>query len=101
MQEKKVAKTVYDTVYVVNGKEFSNKKDAEIYEGKLNGNIIDCPECNGKGLVFDCMVETYHSWEYDYRGCAKSNCTPHSKKEYKTCPKCKGKKVLTKTTQWV
>ena len=80
-------KTVEYVVYIAkDGKEFNSKKECIFYEKKLDGDIIDCPECHGTG-----KVESYYEYDNYHTGVVERVLT------HPTCKKCKGRGYLEKT----
>lgn len=65
MRKEKRPKTIMVDVFIADdGKEFEKKEDCRIHERMINGEIIVCPTCNGKGRV-DKWEEwvNYHTYE--------------------------------------
>ena len=80
-------RTVEYTMYVAkDGTEFEKKKDCILHEKMLNGDIIECPECHGKGTVAEeYEYDNYHTGE------------PETMTIHPTCTKCNGRGYLEKT----
>ena len=86
MTEQVKKKVVKVKEYVAkDGNVFDNKDDCVLYEKKLDGEIIDCPECKGTGKVH--VTEEYD----DYHTGELRTAT-----YYITCAKCNGKGYLEK-----
>ena len=72
------------------GKVFKDKDECILYERKLNGEIIECPKCHGKGKVpEEYEYDNYHTGE------------PMVTTIYPTCKKCNGKGYLEKKVKVV
>jgi len=86
---KKKKQVEVDTYKTLDGKEFTNKKEAEFHEDVLNGNKKICTNCNGKGRINERYEKEWQntSWiptEGEYVDVRKSD----------ECPVCKGKGFL-------
>jgi DnaJ-class molecular chaperone len=80
MKEIKVPVTIYETKYKTkDGKEFENREDAILHEGKLKGLIKCCPHCNGERII------KYTTDYYFKPGTYEASCI---------CPKCGGRGYL-------
>ena len=83
-------KTVDYAVYVAeDGKEFTDKNECRLHERKLNGEIIECPNCHGEG-------RTTESIEYEdhHTGVLRNSIIKP------TCRTCGGRGYLEKTVTW-
>lgn len=90
MQTRQVARTVYDTIYVVNGKEFKSESEALHHERLSNGTRKKCDKCSGHGYVNGRYEKV--TWDYGHS----------SREDYVTdkCKECNGKGYLEKVTEW-
>ena len=90
MKKETRTKTVEYEVYIAkDGKEFENEKECIFYEMKLNGEIIDCKHCNGRGYhIQDIIEEDYHTG------------APYHTAAQIKCEHCHGKGYLEKAIVW-
>lgn len=79
-------------VYISNdGKEWPSEDACIKHEKRLNGDIIDCPECHGEGRIRGRFIEAYDNYDIGH---------VDAHYEYETCKKCKGKGYLEKKVSW-
>jgi hypothetical protein len=90
MKTKRIAETVYTTIYVTDdGKEFRHESDARNHENRLNGVRMTCSNCNGNGKI-NIKEDT----------CYMPGYPPTKFTTGDRCPKCDGKGYLEKVTEW-
>ena len=84
-------KTVEYKVYVAeDGKEFETEGECILYEKRLNGDVKDCPKCQGRGWVLVKVEdEDYHTG------------APIVRTDSHTCELCNGKGYLERKTKIV
>lgn len=81
----------YNIYIAKDGKEFTSEDACKLYEKRLNGDIIDCPDCHGEGKFRGRWVPAYDNYDIGH---------VDAHYEYTTCSKCGGKGYLEKVVTW-
>ena len=81
----------YNVYVAKDGKEFTSEDECKLYEKRLNGDVIECPECNGRGKFRGRFVPAYDNYDIGH---------VEAHYEYETCKRCGGKGYLEKKVTW-
>lgn len=81
----------YNVYISKDGKEWPTEEACTRYEKRLNGDIIDCPECHGAGKFRGRFVPAYDNYDIGH---------VDAHYEYETCKRCGGKGYLERKITW-
>lgn len=81
----------YNVYIAKDGKEFPSESACILYEKRLDGTIIDCPDCRGQGRFQGRFVPAYDNYDIGH---------VDAHYEYETCKRCGGKGYLEKVITW-
>lgn len=88
--ETRYRQVAYEVYITSDGKEYSNKDDANHHEKELKGDIKKCSHCNGTGKLNARYVDYRDTYSMGYEKVL----------QYDKCQECNGKGYLEKKTTW-